>query len=44
MNLTGVTNAQRIVLDLTNVNDGINVGDASSDVAFVQSMSGTALP
>jgi len=28
VNLTGVTNAQRIVLDLTNVNDGINVGDA----------------
>jgi hypothetical protein len=28
VNLTGVTNAQRIVLDLTNVNDGTNVGDA----------------
>jgi hypothetical protein len=28
VNLTGVTNAQRIVLDLTNVNDGTNIGDA----------------
>ena len=28
MNLTGVTNAQRLVLDLTNVNDGTNIGDA----------------
>jgi hypothetical protein len=28
VNLTGVTNAQRLVLDLTNVNDGTTVGDA----------------
>jgi hypothetical protein len=28
VNLTGVTNAQRLVLDLTNVNDGTNIGDA----------------
>jgi hypothetical protein len=28
VNLTGVANAQRLVLDLTNVNDGTNVGDA----------------
>jgi hypothetical protein len=28
VNLTGVTNAQRIVLDLTNVNDGTTIGDA----------------
>ena len=28
MNLTGVSNAQRLVLDLTNVNDGTTIGDA----------------
>jgi len=28
VNLTGVANAQRLVLDLTNVNDGTNIGDA----------------
>src|ERR1051326_9090059 len=28
VNLTGMTNAQRIVLDLTNVNDGTTIGDA----------------
>ena len=28
VNLTGVANAQRLVLDLTNVNDGTTIGDA----------------
>ena len=28
VNLTGVSNAQRLVLDLTNVNDGTTIGDA----------------